>query len=129
MPFRFEDSALPGIVVIEPRVFSDARGFFMETSKRSEFAAGGIDDTFVSGVLVTGAGGFAGSHLVDLLSAAGAEVVAWRRQDVDLLEAAAVTAAIARVRPDAVFHCAASAHVAQSWSETRSTLATNVLGT
>ena len=47
MPFRFTPAAIADVVVIEPRVFPDDRGFFMETYKRSEFAAHGIDETFV----------------------------------------------------------------------------------
>ena len=47
MPFRFSPAAIPDVLVIEPRVFPDGRGFFMETYKRSEFAAHGIDETFV----------------------------------------------------------------------------------
>jgi len=47
MPFRFTRTAIPDVVIIEPPVFSDERGFFMETYKRSEFAAYGIAETFV----------------------------------------------------------------------------------
>ena len=47
MPFSFERTALPGVVIIEPKVFVDPRGFFMETYKRSAFAAAGIDVDFV----------------------------------------------------------------------------------
>lgn len=47
MPFSFLPTDLPGVVIIEPRVFADDRGFFMETMKKSEFAAAGIDVTFV----------------------------------------------------------------------------------
>ena len=47
MPFNFERLAIPEVILIEPRVLSDRRGFFMETYKRSEFAAAGIDDVFV----------------------------------------------------------------------------------
>ena len=47
MPFRFQETAIPGIILIEPHILGDARGFFMETYKRSEFAAAGIDDVFV----------------------------------------------------------------------------------
>ncbi|MGH7793858.1 MAG: dTDP-4-dehydrorhamnose 3,5-epimerase [Candidatus Binatia bacterium] len=47
MPFRFTRTAIPDAVIIEPPVFSDERGFFMETYKRSEFAAYGIAATFV----------------------------------------------------------------------------------
>lgn len=47
MPFLFTPTVIPEVVVIEPRVFPDGRGFFMETYKRSEFAAQGIADIFV----------------------------------------------------------------------------------
>ena len=47
MPFTFASTALPEVVIIEPRVFPDERGFFLETYKRSEFAANGIPDLFV----------------------------------------------------------------------------------
>lgn len=47
MPFRFVKTEIPEVVIIEPRVFADDRGFFMETYKRSEFAALGIGEIFV----------------------------------------------------------------------------------
>jgi dTDP-4-dehydrorhamnose 3,5-epimerase len=47
MPFRFNRTALPEAVVIDPRVFADERGFFLEAYKRSDFAAAGITETFV----------------------------------------------------------------------------------
>ena len=47
MPFSFAQTALQGVVIIEPKVFVDPRGFFMETYKRSAFAAAGIDVDFV----------------------------------------------------------------------------------
>jgi dTDP-4-dehydrorhamnose 3,5-epimerase len=47
MPFRFTPTSIPGVIVIEPRVFFDERGCFMEGYKRSEFAAAGIDTVFV----------------------------------------------------------------------------------
>ena len=94
-------------------------------------------------ILVTGAAGFAGSHLVDRLAGDGADLVAWHRpggapprpaprtrwEPVDLLDANAVAAAIARLRPSAVYHCAGAAHVGRSWDSTESTFATNVRGT
>jgi GDP-4-dehydro-6-deoxy-D-mannose reductase len=48
---------------------------------------------------------------------------------VDLLDAAAVSRAVAELRPDAVYHCAGAAHVGQSWSRVRETFAANVVGT
>jgi GDP-4-dehydro-6-deoxy-D-mannose reductase len=94
-------------------------------------------------VLVTGASGFAGSHLIDLLQQSGASITGWRHsshrspgknpsvqwQAVELLDADAVRRAIADVRPSRVFHCAGAAHVGHSWDDARETLATNVLGT
>jgi len=95
-------------------------------------------------ILVTGAGGFAGSHLLDLLAGEDAAVVvAWHRpgsapraagpsvrwEAVDLLDRGAVRTAIARTRPSAVYHCAAAAHVGKAWDRTESTFAVNVLGT
>jgi dTDP-4-dehydrorhamnose 3,5-epimerase len=47
MPFNFERLGIPEVILIQPRVVGDARGFFMETYKRSEFAAAGINDVFV----------------------------------------------------------------------------------
>jgi dTDP-4-dehydrorhamnose 3,5-epimerase len=47
MPFRFEKLEIPDLVLIEPRLVSDNRGFFMETYKHSEYAAQGVKDVFV----------------------------------------------------------------------------------
>src|SRR5206468_12174948 len=70
-------------------------------------------------------------------------IVAWRRphtapptaapsvrwEAVDLLDRSAVRQAIARIRPSAVYHCAAAAHVGKAWDSAESTLAVNVRGT
>lgn len=45
--FNFIKTDLPGVVIIEPTVFGDARGYFMETYQKDEFAAAGIDREFV----------------------------------------------------------------------------------
>lgn len=47
MPFTFLPTRIADVLVIEPRIFPDERGFFMETYKRSEFAAHGIGAPFV----------------------------------------------------------------------------------
>jgi dTDP-4-dehydrorhamnose 3,5-epimerase len=38
---------IPGLFVIEPKVFGDARGFFMETWNRQRYVAAGLDWDFV----------------------------------------------------------------------------------
>jgi dTDP-4-dehydrorhamnose 3,5-epimerase len=47
MPFDFQILEIPGLMLIEPRVFGDKRGFFMETFKLSEFRANGVAGDFV----------------------------------------------------------------------------------
>lgn len=47
MPFEFEKLKPEGLVLVKPRVFSDGRGFFLETYKRGEFARAGITADFV----------------------------------------------------------------------------------
>src|SRR5450755_3603932 len=41
------ETNLPGVWELRPKVFSDARGFFMETYNRGAFAKLGIADSFV----------------------------------------------------------------------------------
>src|SRR5262245_11474956 len=101
-----------------------------------------------SPILVTGAAGFAGSHLLELLVAdrrgdsRDGEVVGWHRPGktppaiagvrwdaVDLLDRAAVGDAIRRHQPAAVYHCAGAAHVGRAWDSVTSTFAVNVRGT
>ena len=41
------DTAIPDVKLIEPRVFGDDRGFFMESWNQSSFDAAGIDARFV----------------------------------------------------------------------------------
>ena len=47
MPVRFTETSLPGVILIEPQVFKDARGFFLETFHKEKYAQGEIDRTFV----------------------------------------------------------------------------------
>lgn len=44
---NFKPTRLPEVVLIEPKVFGDSRGFFMETWEARKFAEGGIDANFV----------------------------------------------------------------------------------
>jgi GDP-4-dehydro-6-deoxy-D-mannose reductase len=96
-----------------------------------------------SAILITGAAGFAGSHLIELLAADGNDVIGWHRpggsapavlagahwEAVDLLDPIAVRAAIERGRPSTVYHCAGAAHVGRAWNSTTQTFEVNVRGT
>jgi len=44
---KFTKAPIFGVVLIEPEVFGDARGFFMETWQEEKFKAAGIDARFV----------------------------------------------------------------------------------
>lgn len=45
--FNFEKTEVEGIYIIEPKVFGDNRGYFMETYNYNDFAAAGLDMKFV----------------------------------------------------------------------------------
>ena len=47
MPFAFKGLEIPEVVLIEPKVFEDGRGFFMETYKMPDFVTAGIKGNFV----------------------------------------------------------------------------------
>ena len=44
---KFVETGLPGVIVVEPDVHGDERGFFLETYHQKKYAEGGIDATFV----------------------------------------------------------------------------------
>jgi GDP-4-dehydro-6-deoxy-D-mannose reductase len=97
----------------------------------------------VGPVLVTGAGGFAGGHLVEHLLDAGASVAAWSNPAsrppqsddrvswgaVDVLDRTAVVHAVAALRPSVIYHCAGVADVGGSWTQPARALQVNALGT
>jgi dTDP-4-dehydrorhamnose 3,5-epimerase len=46
-PLAATTTDFPGLLVLEPRVFEDSRGFFLETFHASRFAAAGLPTSFV----------------------------------------------------------------------------------
>lgn len=44
---KVTETELPGLLLIEPKVFGDARGFFMETWSKARYAQAGIAEDFV----------------------------------------------------------------------------------
>jgi len=44
---KFQNTPIRDVILVEPQVFGDARGFFLETWQKEKFAAAGIDATFV----------------------------------------------------------------------------------
>ncbi len=94
--------------------------------------------------LVTGATGFAGSHLVDHLLQHEPAIAAWSNprgvavnardpkiswDAIDLLDRDAVRDAVATLQPSLVYHCAGAADVGTSWSDPVTPLKVNALGT
>ncbi|MFB6199695.1 MAG: dTDP-4-dehydrorhamnose 3,5-epimerase [Candidatus Nanohaloarchaea archaeon] len=47
MPFEFEESGIPGVIIVKPQVFEDERGFFLETYVEEDFREAGIEAEFV----------------------------------------------------------------------------------
>jgi GDP-4-dehydro-6-deoxy-D-mannose reductase len=98
----------------------------------------------VSSILVTGGGGFAGSHLLTRLLRDETRVESWyhptgptpSRQHpalhwraVDLVDADAVGRAIADLRPSQVYHLAGAADQGKSWERSTEALHINAFGT
>jgi GDP-4-dehydro-6-deoxy-D-mannose reductase len=96
-------------------------------------------------VFITGATGFAGSHLVDLLLAEGHEIFALVHEATshqalpsnerlhpvvgDLLDPLGLATLIDSARPEVIFHLAGQAYPGRSWNEPALTFAVNTGGT
>lgn len=100
--------------------------------------------------LVTGAGGFIGSHIVDMLLTKGWRVIATDKpnklsrnldhlkggpnpnfiyRELDLRQANWVEAIVKEFQPDALFHLGAQSLVNPSWDDPVYTIETNMIGT
>jgi len=78
--------------------------------------------------LVTGAGGFVGPYLIRHLESEGDEVIGVDL-DMDIGDADAVRARLAKEMPDVVYHLAAASHVGDSWNAPTSVVRLNTEGT
>ena len=47
MPFSFKSLSIPEVILVEPKVFSDDRGYFLESFKSSDFSLNHIANCFV----------------------------------------------------------------------------------
>ncbi|MBW1810265.1 MAG: dTDP-4-dehydrorhamnose 3,5-epimerase family protein, partial [Deltaproteobacteria bacterium] len=47
MEFRAQKTPLEGLLIIQPKIFTDQRGYFMESYRKRDFAELGIDVEFV----------------------------------------------------------------------------------
>lgn len=96
-------------------------------------------------IFITGATGFAGSHLVESLLAQGHELFALTHpatshQELpdhahmhtipgDLLDPASLKTAVSQAQPDTIYHLAGQAYPARSWENPALTIAINTGGT
>ena len=78
--------------------------------------------------LVTGAGGMLGTDIVAVLTSRGEPVTGMNRAGLDVTDAAAVSDAIARCRPDVVVNCAAWTAVDDAEASEEKALAVNAGG-
>jgi dTDP-4-dehydrorhamnose 3,5-epimerase len=54
---NFLETSIPGVVIVEPKVFGDARGFFVEMYQSNRYGASGIRSRFVQDNLSRSAAG------------------------------------------------------------------------
>jgi dTDP-4-dehydrorhamnose 3,5-epimerase len=59
---KITPTSIPDVLILEPKVFEDHRGFFMETYRANEFAAAGIPDFVQDNHSRSGQGTLRGLH-------------------------------------------------------------------
>ena len=79
--------------------------------------AGRVEGRAIGSSLVTGGGGFAARHLVDLLSHSGGSPAAPPRAELNLLDPAALRQAASELEPEVIFHLAALSSPRLSWDD------------
>lgn len=79
-------------------------------------------------ILVTGAGGFAGGHVVEFLRSRGDDVLGTSSQTMDVTNQNEVLKVVRDWRPEGIVHLAAQASVPRSWQDPESTFRVNVIG-
>lgn len=79
--------------------------------------------------MITGAGGFVGSHLTLALRQLGRHVVPLDHQALDVTRRGEVERVFQENRPDEVYHLAAQSSASRSWTEPSLTYQVNVVGT
>ena len=47
MAFSLKKTKLDGVVIIQPQIFGDNRGYFMETYKKKDFDEAGLEYDFI----------------------------------------------------------------------------------
>lgn len=94
-------------------------------------------------IWISGCGGMMGSHLCEMLTEQGHEVLGTyykptidasdlaglRREEVDIRDWCSVYDSLARFQPEAVFHLAAQSYPTVSWARPVETIEANVIGT
>lgn len=47
VPFDFKQTSIDGLIVVQPHIFNDSRGYFLESYKKEEYQKNGINYNFV----------------------------------------------------------------------------------
>jgi dTDP-4-dehydrorhamnose 3,5-epimerase len=84
MAFIFTRLAIPDMILVEPRVFADERGFFVETYRRAVFAEAGIPEFVQSNHSHSTYGVLRGLHYQQEPAAQGKLVTAIRGEIFDV---------------------------------------------